>query len=230
MTNPTYPKTYNIWKRDDETKKLIPNVFEKEEFGSIKNWHFTEKIDGTNVRIINNGADMAYLGRESSSGLPKALKKYLINLFEDSITPFGSKKEKLKKMFPSGLVVLYGEGYGGKIRNGGRYSKTPKFILFQIEYRAYDPVKNKLTSWWLSRENVEDISIKLKIDVVPLLTLHTIEEAITMVKKGFKSLIAEDRNLMAEGIVASSNPIMHFRDGDPIRFKIKHKDMMRLDL
>jgi len=48
-----YPKINTIWKRDESNKfKIIEGDFSKQEFANIKNWQITEKIDGTNIRLI----------------------------------------------------------------------------------------------------------------------------------------------------------------------------------
>ena len=48
----SYPKIQTLWKRDKEMGKVIEGELSKPEFDNIKNWLVTEKIDGTNIRII----------------------------------------------------------------------------------------------------------------------------------------------------------------------------------
>ena len=50
----TYPKIETVFQRDTSgTKKLIPGAFRNEtvEFLSGLPWVFSEKIDGTNIRV-----------------------------------------------------------------------------------------------------------------------------------------------------------------------------------
>ena len=37
-----------------------------------------------------------------------------------------------EQKFGNEQVILFGEGYGSKIQNGGNYSAEPNFILFDI--------------------------------------------------------------------------------------------------
>ena len=48
-----YPKINTLWKRDIKGN-IIDGEFSCLEFVNIKNWYITEKIDGTNVRVIIN--------------------------------------------------------------------------------------------------------------------------------------------------------------------------------
>ncbi len=52
----------------------------------------------------------------------------------------------------------------------------------------------------------------------------TEDQIVALVKTGFKSKIAKDTTLDAEGIVARSHPLVLFRNGTPLMFKLKTKD------
>jgi len=69
-------------------------------------------------------------------------------------------------------VILFGEGYGGKIQNGGAYRSDVSFILFDV----------LIDNIWLRRESVEDIAQAFGIDVVPIIGRGTIKEAVDIVK------------------------------------------------
>ncbi|SKC72317.1 RNA ligase family protein [Ohtaekwangia koreensis] len=83
----------------------------------------------------------------------------------------------MKQIFTDATeVCMYGEGYGNKIqKEDNRYiAHRTDFILFDV----------KVGNFWLSRENVEDIANKLKIDIVPIIGTGTLLEAVEFVKKG----------------------------------------------
>ncbi len=76
---------------------------------------------------------------------------------------------------------------------------------------------------WLERDSVNDIADKLSIKSVPELGIMDYESAIRIVQSRPNSLIAEDAKVI-EGIVARSYPLMLFRDGTPIMWKLKVRD------
>jgi len=222
-----YPKINTLWKRDMEKGenkgKIIEGEYSCPEFQNIKLWRVSEKIHGTNIRIKYNAGSLSrvsFAGKTDNAMIEPNLLEYLQKTFT---------VEKMEKalMFKGELpqnAVLYGEGYGPKIqKGGGRYRDDASVILFDI----------KIDSWWLEREKVEDIAKKLKVDVVPDLGIKTEKEIVHLVKysghklKGFKSQISKDKTLDAEGIVARSYPLLLFRNGDPLMFKLKQVDFKK---
>ncbi len=206
-----YPKIQTLWKRNENKKfSIIEGDFSKEEFASIDKWEVTEKIDGTNIRIFWNGETVNFGGRTDNAQIPTFLLDTLQKTFS---------ADKFKEVFPdSDNVIMFGEGYGNKIQSiGKKYRQDNGFILFDVV----------VDDWWLERKNVEDIAKKLKIDVVPSLGIRTIEEIVSLVKGKFKSAVSKE-TLTAEGIVARSHPLMLFRDGSPIMFKLKISDYEKL--
>lgn len=174
-------------------------------------WMFTEKVDGTNIRIMYNGKECVFAGRSDNAQLPYNLVQKLDEYFKTE-----EQREKLSKIFPEeeGLsVVLYGEGYGAKIQKGGG-----NYIPDGVDFVLFDVWINGI---WLETGNVEDIAIKLGIDMVPLLEMGTLNEAIEMVKKGFKSKWGD---FTAEGIVARPITGLLTRKGERIITKVKYKD------
>ena len=169
-------------------------------------WVFTEKIDGTNVRVQFENSTVVFSGRTDNSQLPSFLVQKLMNLFP---------VDKLNSVFPSGNVCLYGEGYGAKIqKGGGNYIKDGcGFILFDVLCGEF----------WLERNNVEDVASKLNIPVVPVVGYGELIEAVEMVRLGFDSLVG---NCIAEGLVMRPNLELRDRNNDRIISKIKHKDFI----
>jgi hypothetical protein len=49
-----------LFKRDIKTHKIQPGIFSKPEFENIREWQFTEKIDGMNIRVEYDNSDLCY--------------------------------------------------------------------------------------------------------------------------------------------------------------------------
>lgn len=216
-----YHKIQTIFKRDLKTKKIIEGDYSLPEFDYLKNndWVFTEKVDGTNIRVIWDGNDVVFAGKTEDASLPTFLLYKLQELFEGT-----ANKEKLRAAFPdiaafissdpdAPVVTLYGEGYGAKIQKGGdNYIRNGvDFVLFDV----------KIGNWWLRREDVEDVARKLGIRSVPIIGTGTLQTAIETVRKGFKSQWGD---FTAEGIVARPATELFTRSGERIITKIKHRD------
>lgn len=218
-----YQKINTLFLRD-EKKVIIPSSFTCDEFEYLKDckWECTEKINGANTRIYisreYDGEDdwlygVSFMGKTNDSTIPEHLNLKLQQIFYrvDWKTVFPS-------LMPGDSVCLYGEGYGNKIQKGSSYiSNDVDFILFDVRYN----------NWWLERKNCEDIANKCGIKIVPIVGYMTIPEAIDLVKKGFKSSISEDKNLIAEGLVLKTPQGLLSRDGKRIITKIKHNDFVR---
>lgn len=218
-----YQKINTLFLRD-EKKVIIPSSFTCDEFEYLKDckWECTEKINGANTRIYisreYDGEDdwlygISFMGKTNDSTIPEHLNLKLQQIFYrvDWKTVFPS-------LMPGDSVCLYGEGYGNKIQKGSSYiSNDVDFILFDVRYN----------NWWLERKNCEDIANKCGIKIVPIVGYMTIPEAIDLVKKGFKSSISEDKNLIAEGLVLKTPQGLLSRDGKRIITKIKHNDFVK---
>jgi len=214
MTFPfVYPKMQSLWKRDmDNDGVIVEGSYSKDEFRNIAYWYVTEKIDGTNIRIIYNAENktLEFRGRTDNAIIPTKLLDYLDKTFKIS---------KFQKVFKGEhtQVILFGEGYGGYIQHGNKYRKDISFILFDIW----------ISGWWLKHKDVENIGIQLGIDYVPVLGIHTTAEIIAMIKYRLSSDIAIE-DIVMEGIVARSFPLVLFRKGNPVMFKLKIKDYEKL--
>ncbi len=215
-----YPKIQSLWKREgwyfDENKKKDPKYqsgrqsfiigdYASEEFANIKKWHVDEKVDGTNIRIFYKDSKVWFEGRTSKAQLPPKLLKYL----QDHFTI-----ERMKACFPNlDDLILFGEGYGPNIQSGGNYRKEIGFILFDT----------KIVNWWLKREDVEITAQNLEIPVVPSFGIMREEEIVDLVKSKPLSKCSEIDQVI-EGVVCRSEPLMLYRNGNPIKFKLKCKE------
>lgn len=201
-----YHKINSIFKRDE--KGQFTEEFTLPEFEFLKNniWEFTEKIDGTNVRIIWEDGKLKFRGKTDNAQMPVFLMEKLQEIFT---------KEKLQEIFPEGKVILYGEGFGPGIQSGGKYLKEGvDFILFDVV----------IDNWWLNRISVEDIANKLGIKIVDLVGEGTLMEGVELTKKGFNSKFGD---FIAEGIVIKPKVQLFSRKGDRIITKVKYKDFRK---
>ena len=224
-TKTEYQKINTLFKRDSNNV-IMPDAWADPMFEYLANtkWEATEKVDGTNIRIIitppaTEGAPVGveFRGRTDAAQIPEHLLKRLEELF-----PVDKMTEQLNPAVRpmKDTIVLYGEGYGEKIQSGGRYTKGgADFILFDI----------RVGDWWLLRDKVESIADVLGIKAVPLVGYMTIPEAVEFVRRGFTSMIAADPTLPAEGLVLKTPMGLLDRTGHRIVAKVKTVDFRKLE-
>lgn len=206
-----YPKIQTVYKRDPATNyaDILWGEFSLPVFEYLQDnaWVFTEKIDGTNIRIIRDeNGNIEFRGRTDRAQIPPHLLQKLHEVFNQDT------KERLKDAFGDTSVCLYGEGYGQKINKGGKYiANGVDFILFDI----------KIRHWWLRQIDMEELAESLKIPVVPRVGEGNIKEMISIVEKGLKS---EFGPFPAEGVVAKPKIDIFGRNGQRIITKLKHRD------
>jgi len=202
-----YHKIQSIYKRDQKGNFLV-GEWSLPEFDYLQNnlWEFTEKVDGTNIRVMFDGHDITFGGKTDNAQIPAFLVTRLNNLFMTT-----ERREEFKENFPGG-VCLYGEGYGAKIqKGGGNYRQDQDFVLFDI----------KVGDWWLKQSAVREIASELSLNVVPNIGVGTIEEAIVVCQNGFSSTWGD---FQAEGIVLRPMVDIYARNGRRIITKVKCKD------
>lgn len=205
-----YHKIETLYERAmDGSKKLILGKWRNEtvEFLKDNRWHFTEKIDGTNIRVHWDGHKVTFGGRTERAQIPANLFTYLHETFG------GSETEQLfEQKFGETEVTLYGEGYGPGIqKGGGLYRSDVSFILFDV----------LIGDIWLTRESVEDIACAFGVDVVPDLGFGTLEDAVDFVRNSPMSRIGQ---AFMEGIVARPEVEVRDRLGRRVIVKIKVRD------
>jgi hypothetical protein len=209
-----YHKIQTIYHRKPETnfKELMEGVWAMPEFEILKDitWVWTEKIDGTNIRVMWNGSQVTFGGKTDAAQIPAALVKVL----EETFTA-----DKMKTCFAEGgEICLYGEGYGNRIQDGKNYlTNGVNFILFDCW----------IDGFWLTRENLEDIAAKLNIGIVPIMGTGTLLAAVEFARKGYYSTIAENKAYMAEGLIMKPQVELLNRRGHRIITKIKYRDFKK---
>ena len=195
--------------------KLIPWQWAMPEFEVLADipWMFTEKVDGTNIRVIWDGHKPEFRGRTDRAQLPPCLLAALAEMFPE---------ELLEQTFGGNPAQLYGEGYGAGIqKGGGNYRQDNSFILFDV----------RIDNWWLLRNSVEDISKALGIDVVPVMFEDTLRNSIKfMTERRITSYISETPEFEAEGWVGYPKIPLFNRKIERIIVKLKGCDLYGLDL
>ncbi len=199
-----YHKIVTVWERDpaNKFKTLLTGKWAAPEFGYLSNnlWQFTEKIDGTNIRIMWDG-QLRFGGKTDNAQIPV----FLYDVLQDMFAP---------SMFDEWeSACLYGEGYGAKIqKGGGNYiSGTVSFILFDV----------RIGDYWLKRDDVDDIAEKMGILTVPVVGEGSLMDAARMAQDGIQSTFGD---FAAEGLVMRPAVELLDRGGHRIIAKVKSKD------
>jgi hypothetical protein len=199
-----YHKINTLFKRDMAApgKPLILGDWSEPEFNYLKEnlWEFTEKVDGTNIRVNVDSTSITFGGRTDKAEIPQPLLERLGDIFFH-------QSDAVMDMFQEG-AVLYGEGYVGKIQDGSKYRQDEHFVLFDV----------RVGPWWLKRDAVEDVARKLGLEVVPVIGTGTLYDAVRLAQDGFKSKWGD---FEAEGIVARPKVDLLARSGNRIITKIK---------
>lgn len=265
-----YQKINTLYKRDAANKNaIIIGDYSLPEFKYLKNcvWDVTEKIDGTNMSyeiFFYGDGEIAAInihGKTENANIPKDLLAVMESKMQE-LQDNGTFTEAFKRTskdedgnevytWPK-KVTIFGEGYGAKIQGGGRYSASPKFIVFDITIE-----NNNGEDVYLLHNNVKDICDKLGLDMVHYYGHMTIDDAESIIqtiarwvhsKNGnikrsdipddmwedeefpycMFSNNADDKNLVIEGFVLKSPLGLKTRAGAPLTLKIKVKDYVDL--
>jgi hypothetical protein len=204
-----YNKIYSPFVRDEVTNKLKKGEWSRPEFEYLKDkiWYGTEKIDGTNIRIMWDGESIVIGGKTDNAQLPADLIKNLQDQFM-TIT----QRQKFAEKFADKKVCFYGEGYGPGIQKGGiNYRKEKGFILFDV----------MIDGMWLNHGNVTGIAESFGMDLVPTVVEGTLELLIDFVESKPKSTFGD---FEMEGIVARPAFVLLNSRGERMITKIKVKD------
>lgn len=204
-----YVKIPNVFKRETFAKnKLIEGEWSSPELEYLKDadWEFTEKVDGTNIRVIWDGYRVSFKGRTDKADIPKHLLAKLEELFGGA-----DKEELFEQTFGQSEVILFGEGYGEKIQKGGGLYGKVNFILFDVWIGGF----------WLGTNNVTDIADVFNIGRVPIVLTGNLMDGVEYIKGHPKSML---RDAELEGIVGRPMVQMFSRTGQRIMVKIKCRD------
>lgn len=204
-----YTKINTIWKRD-ERGRIVEGDYATPEFAYLagSEWEWTEKVDGTNIRVGWNGSAVEFGGRTADAQIPARLIAGLRELFDAA--PFAA-------VFGESPAVLYGEGYGAGIQSSAKvpdaqwYGPVQTFVLFDVT----------VGPWWLGRDDVADVAQKMSLRTVPVIGRGTLPWASERTKSG---LTSEWGEFPAEGMVGRPLVDLYTRKGERVIAKIKSKD------
>lgn len=247
----SYPKIDTLFNRDEKFK-VIEGDFSCPEFKKIRDWeHVTEKIHGTNVRVMIGPLDTAvtlgsepasdrdlldpqvfYMGRTDKSQLPEHLAQHLRETYNKDALLHALRKAK-----GADGVILYMEGYGPRIQDGGNYRKgacTRIFDIFVLDMShgpcAYtkEGAEQSPGGWWLAPDAVSTIASELGVNTVPSLGKMSTEEIVELVKSKIPSCVSNmeggNAKYQMEGVVARTTPLLLRRNGTRLMFKLKVRD------
>ncbi|MDD2479865.1 MAG: RNA ligase family protein [Victivallaceae bacterium] len=204
-----YHKIQTIFKRgvDGNQQALRIGDWTKPEFRMLQSlqWHWTEKIDGMNIRVIYGDGKIRFAGRTNLANLPGQLVNHLNELFM-------GKESIIGEIFDGRNGVIYGEGYGGKIQKGSAtYGPEQRFIAFDV---MVDGV------YW-SEMAFCGVCGVLGIDSAPLIDICSIDDMIEKCRNGIKSKLGD---FEAEGVVGRPPVELLDSRGNRIITKMKCKD------
>lgn len=204
-----YAKIETLYERDEKTFRVKPGVLKNRTYSLLKTWHWTEKVDGTNIRCIWDFATkkLTFGGKSDNAQIHADLIKWLYEHVNPTV---------IESIFPDVNAVVYGEGYGAGIqKGGGDYSPEKKLIVFDVLVAE---------KWWLNDEGMRDVSAKLALEAVPAIGEMTLEDATEFVRAGFKSRCAVNVSKCAEGLVGRPLETLFDKKGARLITKLKTKD------
>lgn len=181
-----YHKIQTIFKRGVEGNPQALRIgdWTKQEFRMLSSlqWHWTEKIDGMNIRVIYEDGKIRFAGRTDRANLPGQLVNTMNELFI-------GKESLIGEIFDGRNAVIYGEGYGGKIQNGSStYGPEQLFIAFDVMVGGV---------YWSEMAFCSACGA-LGIDSAPLVDICSICDMIEKCRNGIKSSFGD---FEAEGVV-----------------------------
>lgn len=206
-----YHKIETIYERDTTgSKKLIEGQFRNPAVAYLKDtfWEWTEKIDGTNIRIHWDGHQVSFGGRTDNAQIPAPLVNRLNDLFGGE-----TNAQLFEQKFGETEITLYGEGYGAKIQKGGGLYKSDGVDFIMFDARVGD--------LWLTRDSVEDIANTFGVEVVPVVLRGDIDDAVKYVRSRPMSTIG---TAPMEGLVGRPMVELKDRRGNRIIVKVKVRD------
>ncbi len=206
LFGPEYQKINSIWERDGKGI-ILPDRWATPEISylSLLPWHWTEKVDGTNIRLHWNGSEVTVGGRTDRAQVPATLLSALKPWTAPGIW---------QVTFPEADdVTIYGEGYGARIqKGGGNYRPDQGFIMFDV----------RVGDWWLTDDGIEDVAAKMGFDIVPFFGTFSVVEAWDLIRLG--SLNSAWPGVTMEGLVGRPATELYNRRGQRVIAKVKAKD------
>lgn len=220
-----YPSIETVWVRDPITNRLNFGDIRSPEALCVKSWRLTEKIDGTNVRVIYTPEGRDIRGRTDNA----TLHPHLIKAVDDIMPPLEEVMNHFLGMNDpkeTWRVTFYGEGYGAGIqKNGGRYSQTKRFRCFDIRFGT--------DNWWLDDDEMRDACQRLGVPTVPILA-EGMDAFIPLTRADLFSvapfsIVAKEEGdspleVEPEGIVAKPMRSLFDKHGNRVMWKLTYRE------
>ncbi len=210
-----YAKFSSPFKKDEKFR----NTTELAQQLPVGKWIKTEKIDGTNIRIILTKKDEFQI-REILIGS----RKLILNqedkgskIYFDCIK--NVNLNKLMEYFKDvdSTVIIYGEGHGAGVQKGGIYSTEKEFRVFDI----------RIGEAYQNFEYVEKVCIDNQLNLVPMFSdvdEITYNECVKTLKNFENTLIKDGSGGRPKGLVYKFEPVLLNKYKERLIFKIKFKD------
>ena len=226
-----YPKTENLYARDEVTHKLRLGEFKRLDFSQVDCWRVTEKIDGTNIRLVLQAGAFEVRGRTDAASLPP-------NFEEEALGQAGADTmaAALAAIDPAGVaitMIVFGEGYGPGIqKGGGGYAERKSLRIFDVlTYKegCYSPL-------WRTWDDVVTVATILGLQTVPTLLIGAPTETIVELVRSdlYSQVAARDLDPLIddlwslrkmEGVVARTDPYLYDYRGHRVLWKLKKHDL-----
>ena len=210
-----YPKIQTLFERDPITFKLRePLAVLVPDFLAVDCWDVEEKLDGMNLRIIvdREAKSVQTLGRTDRAQLPQGIL---------DATAFIERQAQTIPV-DADYFILFGEGLGPKV-NGNRHQLTlHEFFLFDVHVGRDRP-------YWLSREEVRTLAMKIGCRIPPGGGLLTTKDCVEQVRANITtpvSRLAGGRNYV-EGVVCRPVFELQTQRGQRVIWKLKCKDFAK---
>lgn len=231
----SYPKTENLYARDEKTKKLLVGMYRRPDFMQVGNWLLTEKVDGTNIRLgydFSGFSPQAWIrGRSDNAVLPKNFAAEALSHLLDAsgnldLDILGEALYALDNDVKFGqMLVVFGEGYGPGIQKGGQYANRKSLRIFDVVTLMPDRAP-----LWRTWTDVCTVARVLGLDTVPVIGDCSTEDAVRLVREGLYSRVAyeerEDATVSAEGLIARTDPYLFDYRGQRVMWKLKGSDLV----
>ena len=160
---------------------LVESFVDNETFASCDNCYITEKIDGTNARIIFDENDYVIGSREE---LLFAKGDRFGNLQLNIVNTIKSIADQLINSTVETIRVLYGEVYGGNITQASKQYTIDKSFGFRIydvaniNLSILDEPLEKISAWrehggqdFLNIQAFKNFALHYKIKTVPYISV-----------------------------------------------------------
>lgn len=209
MKNLIYPKFYGPYIRNRETKKLdteLPRPELAPYMNDTTHWWVSEKMDGTNTRIIWDGYKLVVKGRTNAS----QLQGYQTELLNE-LTQNGNYK--FDETFGEKEVTIYGETFGGKIQ-ANPHNADPQFQVFDIN----------IDGVWLMYDDVKSIAEQLGLDYVEHELLPNWQAVFEYFSQTGRTRTSKGEYY--EGLIAIPEHMPLTRTGERVITKVKMNDFI----